>query len=468
MDEVDAVTALKRFGLGARPGDRESIGGNPRAYVLAQLDKPDAARLDPGDLENSTEVLAAQILAQREVQLRRRAAPATSDRQPPPGPDMQTLAGEPAATPGTIRREAYQVEAAARFARALESTTPLIERLVWFWSNHFTVSGQKTQIRGIVGAFEREAIRPHVLGRFPDMLRAVVQHPAMLIYLDNHRSIGPASPVGKARSRGLNENLGREVLELHTLGVDGGYTQADVGALSRLLTGWAVGGLGGVNGTSGAFTFSSRRHEPGPVRLLGREYAVMGQARGEAALDDLARHPSTARHFASKLVRHFVADEAPPELIARAAARFRDSDGDLAAVMRVVVADDAAWRVPPRKVLPPFDYIVALSRALGLTPAPREVMRLTRLIGQPLWFASSPKGWPEEDDAWLAPSALRERLRIAQRATRELAPAVDPRRLADDLFGPGLAGPTRLAIARAETREQGLQLLAMSPEFQRR
>ena len=190
-------------------------------------------------------------------------------------------------------------------------------RLVMFWSNHFCVSANKGPVRGMAGAYEREAIRPHVLGRFVDMLLAVERHPAMLVYLDNHVSIGPNSRAGLNRGLGLNENLAREILELHTLGVGGGYTQEDVTNLARILTGWTVANLANPVGEPGRFFFAPARHEPGAWTVLGKRYGEAGMAAGEAVLRDLARHPATARHIARKLARHFVSAEPPAALVAR-------------------------------------------------------------------------------------------------------------------------------------------------------
>jgi uncharacterized protein (DUF1800 family) len=266
----------------------------------------------------------------------------------------------------------------------------------------------------------------------------------MLIYLDNAQSIGPNSRAGRIRNRGLNENLAREILELHTLGVDGGYTQADVTNLARIITGWSVGGLDQTRFEPGRFAYFPQRHEPGA-------YAV------------------TARHIARKLAVHFVSDKPPPALVARLERNFRGTDGDLRELARTLAASPEAWEAPPRKIVPPYDFIVQMVRGLGLEPQPGQAMRLAAALGQPTWAPPSPKGWPEHDDAWMGPSAIRERLRLAERAARQASQAAsDPRQLAEDLLGPGLSASTRQAIARAETREQGLELMIMSPEYQRR
>lgn len=456
----DGAIALRRFGLGARPGEIARIAGDPRGFVAAQL-KASAvlarAELEPSHVIHAKvqDALVAQRLA---------AAMAKQDQ-------MAGTADAPPSAPkvaGGLRREFYREEAVARIETALTTPTPLLERLAWFWSNHFAVSIAKGPVRPIVGAFEREAIRPHVLGRFSDMLVAVERHPAMLIYLDNQLSIGPNSIAGRNRDKGLNENLAREILELHTLGVAGGYTQSDVTNLAKVLTGWTVGGIGGEIGEPGKFAFTPRRHEAGRITVVGKSYGDSGEAAGLDALRDLARHPSTAKHVTGKLARHFVGDAAPPALLTKLEKSFRDSDGDLGIVTRALVTAPEAWSAPQKKIVPPLDLVVSIARGLEIKIPPGEVMRLAAVLGQTIWMPPSPKGFADTDDAWTGPSAVRERLRIAEKASREVAKAIDPREAAADLLGGVLTAASREAIARAETREQGLELMMMSPEFQRR
>jgi uncharacterized protein (DUF1800 family) len=417
------------------------------------------------------------------------AAPNTKDADradraknmpPSPAPELPSSDAEKAAprappaepalsppSPGQIRRQAFVGEAVARFGRAASADAALLERLVMFWSNHFCVSANKGPVASIAGAYEREAIRPHVLGRFADMLLAVERHPAMLIYLDNAQSIGPNSRAGINRGRGLNENLAREILELHTLGVDGGYTQEDVANLARILTGWTVGNFATRSAEPGRFFFARARHEPGDWTVLGKRYPDYGEGTGENVLRDLARHPSTARRVAGKLARHFVSDNPPAALVERLEHTFLASEGDLRAVMEALIKSSQAWEAPPAKVLPPYDFLVAVARGIGFQPRPRELLRLTNILGQPLWRPPSPAGWPDTDDGWASPSAMRERLRVAEVAARRGGTG-DPREVAQDVLGDAMGASTRQAVARAEAREQGLELLIMSPEFQRR
>lgn len=467
----DAVTALRRFGLGPRPGDVAQIASDPRGYVQEQTGKPAAAVLaESSSLEPSHKLLVEF----REMRLMRAVMRTFgTDSAGRPGAQRQDGASRPAAALGAGGRRIVVTEAGARISKALSTDAPLVERLVYFWSNHFTVAVRKGPVRMIAGAFEREAIRPHVLGRFTDMLKAVARHPAMLIYLDNVQSIGPGSRAGQrqaaaGRNRGLNENLAREILELHTLGADGGYGQADVTGFARALTGWSVArGIDAAPDKAGRFEFAQNRHEPGPFSVLGRTYRQPGQDAGLAILDDLARHPSTARHVARKLARHFVSDDPPAGLVARMETAFRTSDGDLAAVVRALVTAPEAWERTAAKIIPPYDFLVSLQRSFATTQPPAECVRLCQILGQPMWNATSPKGWPEDDDAWISPSPIRERLRIAESVART-SPVGDPRVLLADLTGGTAGDATRQAVERAESRTQAIELMIMSPEFMRR
>jgi uncharacterized protein (DUF1800 family) len=493
MSAHDAVTALRRFGLGARPGELKRIAGDPRGFVLQSLTEPGRSRIDDPALEPSHVVFAAAMEAQRRQRLARanppdggavmqdgageggatKAAPVPNPSAAPPSMQPEPA---PARTPSKaaptkaaeIRREAFIEEAAARFRHAATTDAAFLERLVMFWSNHFCVSANKGPVRGIAGAYEREVIRPHVLGSFTDMLLAVEKHPAMIVYLDNQVSVGPSSRAGTNRSLGLNENLAREILELHTLGVGGGYSQQDVTNFARIITGWTVGNLANAVSEPGKFFFAPARHEPGEWTVIGKRYPARGLQTGEDVLRDLAVHPATARHIANKLARHFVAEEPPPALVAKLERTFLDTKGDLAAVAKALAQANEAWEAPTAKVLPPYDFLVSLLRGLSLEPKPGDLLRLSAMLGEPLWRPPAPAGWPDADTAWAAPSSLRERLRIAEVAARQADRLVDPRQVVDDLFGEAVGTATRQAVARAETREQGLELLIMSPEFQRR
>jgi uncharacterized protein (DUF1800 family) len=345
-----------------------------------------------------------------------------------------------------------------------------VERLVAFWSNHFCISAAKGEPARIwAGAFEREAIRPHVLGHFADMLRAVEQHPAMLFFLDNQQSLGPNSPAGINRKRGLNENLAREIMELHTLGVGGGYTQADVTSLARIITGWTFSGPQGRLGPPGSFIFNANAHEPGSHQLLGKSYDDAGVGQGEAALADLARHPSTAKFIATKLARHFVADDPPPTLVARLADTFRKTDGDLAAVTRALVDSSEAWTAPLTKIRTPYDLMIATGRMMANIPAePTRYLNVLNLLGQPLWSPAGPNGFADTNAVWASPEGMKLRLDIAAQTAARIGDSVEPRDLLQMVAGDAANVETRLTIERAESRKQAMALLLMSPEFQMR
>ena len=488
------LIALNRFGLGARPGDFAAAAADPRGFLAQELKQADVG-LVSGDLPSSQNALQ-QVFADRERKKQERARVAAAAGPAEKTPAMQMAASpqsqmempqpaapsEPAGAPtsmaegkGRVRapsleQQLYRAEALARIQKQAEAEAGYVERLVAFWSNHFAVSVAKGQVlRATAGSFEREAIRPHVLGRFADMLKAVEQHPAMLFYLDNQRSIGPNSRAGRNRGKGLNENLARETLELHTLGVDGGYTQADVTALARIITGWTFAGRLGRIGEPGSFVFLPNAHEPGPQTLLGKSYAQAGLAQGEAALADLARHPATARHIATKLVRHFVADDPPPPLVARIAKVFADTDGDLAAVSLALIQEDDAWRPPLTKMRTPAEFLLAITRATGFVPPqPQPILGALYVMGMALWGPPGPNGFPDTADAWASPEAMKVRLDISWRAAQQVKNGEEPLAMLEAVAGGAASPETRQAIGRAESRQQALAILFMSPEFQRR
>jgi uncharacterized protein (DUF1800 family) len=377
-------------------------------------------------------------------------------------------AGAPPKPPGPgVPQQIYLNEAKASLAAALGAETGLLERLTWFWSNHFCVSADKGGVRPICGAYEREAIRPHVLGRFGDMLLAVESHPAMLLYLDNARSIGPQSIAGVRQRRGLNENLAREILELHTLGVRTVYTQQDVTRFANVITGWTVVPPRQDPTHAGEFTFNPNMHEPGPQTVLSKVYAEGGVEQGRAVLATLAHHPATAKHIAGKLARHFVADEPPPALVDRLAKRFLDSHGDLKEVSKALLTAPEAWEAPRSKLKRPSEWIVASLRAVGVSqPEIGPVMQARNMLGEPLWRPSAPKGFADESAPWL--DGLAQRLDIANQLARRVGGGIDPRDVFETTLAPLASTETRQAITRAESRPQALALLFMAPEFQRR
>jgi uncharacterized protein (DUF1800 family) len=371
---------------------------------------------------------------------------------------------------------------AARVSSALTTNAPFVERLVHFWANHFAVSADKLPVIALAGLLEFEAIRPHVLGKFSDMLIAVEQHPAMLVYLDQAQSIGPDSRAGQViaarrqQKRGLNENLAREILELHTLGVRTGYTQADVTEFARALTGWTVGGLGRGPGArllgnvpTGQFTFAELIHQPGERQIMGRRYGQDGERQARAVLLDLAVHPATARHIATKLARHFAGDEPPAAMVERLTQAFLKSGGDLPTVYRVILNSPETWSPQPAKFKTPWEWSVSALRALDQqTLEPTLAGALMNQLGQPTWRPGSPAGFDDIAASWAAPEALVRRVEVAQRLGERAGSAVDARALAEKVLPGSLGDTTRTAIARAESPAEGLALLLVSPEFVRR
>ncbi|MEI9402277.1 DUF1800 family protein [Mesorhizobium sp. Cs1330R2N1] len=472
-----ALVALHRFGLGAKPGDDfGKIAADPRDYLKAELKQQDIALISPDDpgnagLLDSTAAIQASMAAAMERKAAR-AERAAAVMQPmaaddPAGPAVTKAKS---AVP-RVEADIYRDEAQARFDKALTAAPGFAERLVSFWSNHFCVSVAKAPVvRACAGAFEREAIRPFVLGRFADMLLAVEHHPAMLFYLDNRQSIGPDSPAGKRRGRGLNENLAREILELHTLGVGSGYTQADVTSFAAMLTGWTMAGREGRLGEPGSFVFNANAHQPGQAVLLGKTYPDDGMGQAEAALNDIARHPATARHIATKLVRHFIADDPPQAAVARLGTVFSKTDGDLRAIALTLIDMPETWSTPLTKLRSPLDYVVALRRAVGATAGkePQRSLRWLSVLGEPLWRPPGPNGFSDRTDAWASAEGLKTRLDIAWQAAKQADDIGDPDEMLASLIGTSVSAETRQAISRAESKQQGLALLLMAPEFQRR
>ena len=439
MSLVEAAIAVNRFGFGARPGQLETLADNPWDWLRAQIRQPAAPA---GDLPLTKAGLDILIAVQ--------TAPDEDSRKP-----HQEEA-----------RALRDRDRVAHVQSAVASDTPFRERLVKFWTNHFTVSYAQSYVVPFGGAYENEAIRPYATGRFRDLLGAVVKHPAMLFYLDNARSVGPNSKGGKQAGLGLNENLGRELMELHTLGVDGGYTQADVRALAMILTGWTPGRAKDPPGT--VFAFRPGGHEPGPKTFLGRTYRDSGQAEGEVALDVLAAHPSTARHIATQLVRHFIADDPPKPAVDRLAKTFLDTGGDLAAVSEALIDSPEAWQPERRKFKSPLDFVVSTARGFDLDEVGPAAVNWTRRLGQQIYNAPSPQGWPDRESDWLAPELVMERMEWSYQVIPRLVADQSPLPFVEALLGPTLSEQTRGVLRGAPSQREGMALALLSPEFQRR
>ena len=477
-----ALRALNRYGLGARVGEARRLS-DPRGWLRGQL-RGDAPRIthpagaDPEAVGDA--VRGLRQLGQGDDAARRQA------------------------------RRRLQEIAAAELTQTLTtrvtSERPFVERLVAFWSNHLCVSiGGKVLVAPLAGSYERDVIRPHVLGRFEDMVLASARHPAMLAYLDNFQSIGPASPAaalgqraGRPRTaqqpatprRGLNENYARELLELHTLGVDGGYAQHDVLELARMLTGWTIDGIGGPGARAIAgmqrgrgqrdanaraqapdgtlrFVFREALHEPGAKTLLGTRYNEDGEDEGVRAIRTLCAHPATARFVARKLVTHFVSDDPPPPAVDRVAQVFRSSGGDLRAVADTIIDLPDAWQDDRRKFRAPQDWLVAVLRALGTAEVRENVGPLLRQLRQPLWSPAAPKGYGDTMQEWADPDSLLNRGELARTIAR--TPGLrdlDPRSLLDVVDLPANAPLAAMLADRSIARDERVALALAGPAFQ--
>jgi len=470
--DAAAAIAANRFGLGARPGDLQLIGSDARGWLRSQLGG--APLLTAADLQSTRDILGGAEPIVRALREARQARAGASPSDAAASTDA--AASNPLMRLPQYLRPIYLSEVRARVHAALGSERPFAERLVYFWSNHFAVSVDKAAVLGIAGSFEREAIRPHVMGSFQDLLLAVETHPAMLLYLDNQQSVGPDSRLAqrageRGRNVGLNENLAREILELHTLGVDAGYTQADVTSFAKVLTGWSLGGGQGLlaRGTTGTFEFRPQVHEPGAQTVVRHRYDQPQQAQGLAVLRDLAASPATARHIATKLARHFIADDPPAATIDHVAHAYERSGGFLPAVYAALIDAPQAWVEKPVKYKTPQDYLLSLARALSLPAAgDQRLLNAFELLGQRPFAPGSPAGWPDRSADWDGASALMKRIELADAVAQKLADQRDARELAPQLLGGLLSTATRDAIAHAASPPQALTLLLTAPEFLRR
>ena len=471
------LRALNGFGLGARIGERARVT-DPRNWLRGQLRSGDAP-LIPAPSEASASAIGDALRAFRSV------GQAASEMQ------RQEARRD-------ARRRLVDIAAAesrSALTARVTSDRPFVERLVAFWSNHLCVSiGAKVLVAPLAGSYEREVIRPNVLGRFEDMVLASAKHPAMLVYLDNFQSIGPGSSgarlAGRGRGggqqRGLNENYARELLELHTLGVDGGYAQQDVQELAKILTGWTVGGLArprmnqrmGGRGRRAAidpdgaggdvrFAFQPLLHEPGAKTVLGARYAEAGVAEGERAIRALCAHPSTARFVASKLVTHFVGDQPPPGAVDRISRVFRDTSGDLAAVSAALVDLPDAWAPDARKFRTPQEWLVAVLRAFNAEEVSDMVMPILRQLRHPLWSPQAPKGFGDTTQEWADPDSLLNRAELARTIARRLrVQRVDPRVLLE-VVDVAAGDPLRTLVSDASIAASERMALALAgPAFQ--
>jgi uncharacterized protein (DUF1800 family) len=498
--DMRAAIAVTRFGLGAQPGELDEARRDPQGFLRSQI------RRSGADQPAGPTASSAQRMAEfRDYQRERREArlEKASDARPPVPAGGATMQGapvtadtgqkgqdarDPAKAVGQMLRQDVGSDFTARAQLAATTDAAFRERWALFWANHFTVSATKAITGTVVGPFEEEAIRPNVFGRFDDLLGAAESHPAMLTYLDQIQSIGPDSqaaefmrrgpprgvgarlqPAAAVRQRtvGLNENLAREIMELHTVGVNGGYTQADVTEFARAMTGLSIGGQ--RDAAYGVAVFREQAHEPGARMVMGVRYDQRGKDQTNAILADLAGKPQTARFVCTKIARHFVTDDPPPALVGRLEAAWTGSRGDLSKVAEALISAPEAWRRKPEKFKTPYDFIVSSYRAAGAAPTGFDKLGpVLTSLGQKPFSAPSPKGWPEDAESWAAPDAIVKRMQFAQAFSAAAVRDRDPKALAAEALGERLSPDTAKAIARAESRPEGFALLLMSPEFQRR
>ena len=425
-DDVAVLHVLQRVTYGPRPGDLARVKAvGVAAWLERQLDP---ARIDDAAVDQALGALPT--LTMSIVDLQR--------EYPRPDPETQRRFAGGEMTPREVR-EQYPFERrparivaelqAARMLRAIAGERQLQEVMVDFWFNHFNVFANKGEVRWYVTAYERDVIRPHALGRFPDLLRATARHPAMLYYLDNWLSVRPGfvrrGGPDQGRRAGLNENYARELMELLTLGVDGGYTQRDVTEVARAFTGWTID----RPREQARYVFRPAAHDFGDKRVLGRVISVGGERDGEQVLDLLAAHPATARFIAGKLTRRFVNDQPPPALVERVAAAYRDTGGDIRAMLRVIFAapEFRAADTAGAKIKKPSEFVASAARALGASADARGATALARAaaeIGEGLYEATPPTGHPDRAEAWVNPGALLARMNFALSLTGGRLPGV--------------------------------------------
>lgn len=450
-----AFIAANRFGFGPKDNDLANISHDPMGWLVAQLDARYAANPEMQKLPTAMET----VIRTREMQAQRKVDKTAAKQGDP-------VAQQAAKQVMKDMRDDYIHEAAVRTRVAASSDAPFFERLVHFWSNHFTVSAQKRQDMPLVAAFERDAIRPHILGSFETLLLASTRHPAMQLYLDNARSVGPNSKGGTRQKKGLNENLAREIMELHTLGVGGGYTQNDVTEFAKMLTGWTVDAQ--QRGDGSGFFFAPNLHEPGPKVLLGYTYPEAGENEVREALHTFAQHPSTAKFLATKLARHFITDAPTDNMIYTIANAYLKSQGNLTYVYRTILAMEEVWLSAIPKIKTPNDFVISLIRAADVDAEDNKLMGAFRALNQVPFTAASPAGWSDQAKDWIGAEALLQRIDFAKMIAKGIYTQVQPMALLDQTIGPIASAETKFAVTHAGSPEEAITILFASPEFQRR
>lgn len=451
MHDIKTFVAINRFGLGSSPNDNVLIHDNPKAWLKSQIKAgsktPDALK----KFRTSSAIIKDIIVSNK-----------TKDKNLKRSRKRDLIKND------------FKAEVFSKARYLVSTDQPFTERLVSFWSNHFTVSSAKPQISPAIPAYEREQIRPNIFGKFEDLLIPAIAHPTMLTYLDNDTSIGPNSKIGKRRNKTFNENLAREILELHTLGVNGGYSQNDIIELAKIITGWTHDGflskrLSKKTGVQGKFAFRDLIHEPGTKKVLGKTYKQDGINEGYAVFKDLARHPSTAKFIATKLAIHFVSDEPTKATIDKLAKIYLKTNGDLSKIYQAIIDLEEVWLTPTPKIKTPYEFIISTLRSLDATNMPR------RFIGPPLiamahvpFSANSPQGWPDKAKDWIAPESLMRRIEWARAVSAKLDTDLNPLELLEQTIGVIASKETVQMVEAAPSKDAAMAIIFSSSEFQRR
>ncbi|EDK30580.1 hypothetical protein VSWAT3_24894 [Vibrionales bacterium SWAT-3] len=445
------IVGEQRFGFGPR------LGQTAYYSPLEQLDKKPFIHQSIQALP-TTESILITVGENREQRKK-----AKGDEQ-----KMQAMKKEAQ----SFLRTHYRQQAQARHLQSVETPYGFQERIVQFWSNHFAISVDNRKLMPLAASIENDVVRKHWNGNFGDMLMASSKHPAMLLYLDNQLSIGPNSKVGKRRDKGLNENLAREILELHTLGVDGAYNQQDVIALAKAISGWGIK----FQSPNAGFRFANNLHEPGSLTLLGKSYSQSGVSQGESCLQTLATHKDTAKHLVGKLCQHFIGDT-PKELSNQMVAAYLKGNGDLLPVYRLLLSSEQASEPNPNRFRPPKEWLFAVLRSAEIPLDDKQVLNTLNTLGQPPFKPGSPAGWSDQDRDHNSPSALTQRMQVANRLASITiksgkACGIKPKAVVDNviavLYGDAIDEHTQIVLNKADSAAMQLSLLWLSPQFQYR
>jgi uncharacterized protein (DUF1800 family) len=465
-----AYIAVNRFGYGARGDELLQAKSNPKQWIISQL-LPISFNTS---LPDSNDIFIENVKYRKEKKQQKKRKQQSQSNQTDRQMSKNTMSANPTSenkmsnkdmTKNSARNTLHRMSGDT-LIQAIHSSHSVSWRLLDFFSNHFSVSANGRLMVGLSGTLEREAIAPHLLGKFEDLLLAVEQHPAMLVYLNNEKSFGPNSRLAKKRKIGLNENLAREIMELHTLGVDGGYSQEDVIELAKGITGWSV--KNPIKDKSAGFIFRPYAHEPGSRSLLGKEYAQKGISKGHQMLRDLAMHPATAKYICFKLAHHFVSENPPVSLLNKMETTWMKTGGNLKQVMVSLFSADEAWGSNAQKFKTPREFVISANRAIALKKLkPKGLFYSLVNLGQQPFNAGSPAGFSDDESDWLGASALMARIDWSTMVSGYLKRS-NAEKVMSVALGESVSKHTYQSVMQAESRQQAMTLLLMSPEFQRR